>query len=1138
MKPAGLKGWSQDWREPKGLLFACQRLTIYLIVFMLSVTGVPLEPVYRGLPEVLQRPFIILNEILNPSDVFAVIEQVDEAEGGTMTFVKGDNALEATFTNAAPLDTAFWVVGGHAVSSKVEEQLTSARHVDDSTLLIQKGSGKAGAGAIKWQIVDFVQGASVLKGATSLGNNTATKTVTLPTPVVKGKSFVMGSRLTASKSVSISSCQLSYELSDESGGNWTTLTLRRGNSAKTCLSEWEVITFDNANIYEGYDQMTNGTGTAQATSGGGDFTSVTAANSFLVLSTHGDSGHAAPATAVRGKVTDGDTLDFTRQSTSGNSHTYWYLVEMTDGTTVQRSTQTFSSSSSPALGTTVDYDQSFALVSASGSSGDADDLEPGALVAANGQNINLTNTGGGSVTAEWQVITMPPIQVTYPNGGETFAVATNETITWVNSSDVTHVEIAYSTDGFVADDNIIVSDETADGSYTWTNIADDLSATVTIRISDETGGTPSAIRYDDSDGDLSIKGSITVTEPDNNPVPDIFSIAGSETITWNSTGTFAIDPNVDIHYRISGGAWQTIELDATSVASGTYAWNNIPDAPSAEVEVRVMSRQDNTVFGLSPEFEIRGSVALVTPITDAEWPLGRMKKIEWDGSSASMTVDLEYKVGVGNYVTIQSGLNVCAPLPVQPCYFDDTVADDCDTGAFCYHWTIPNTVPLSGASSDAKIKVYQTGNEANVNDISPDDPDFFKVVSSVNITDPNTGLEEWEVGVQQDIDFTITGVGGVTNVDVHYCTDFSTAQTWTSIVTNYDVTGCAPNCTINYTPIAGDISTDAGIRVRDASSPTTVLDETDNAFRIKGRIFNVTPTGGGLSYGTTNQPIGWDYSGNFTDVAIRISDGLGPQNYTLLTAKTGTTAKSWSWPTVDKNPATDYYFKVIALDGNDNETDVFGVSPAAVAIRGVVTVTYPTDEESFSIGVLENLTWTRNPATIGPFKVDYSTDSGANWTLPNGDTIAGAVNDDNLDWTVPAAALGPNLRIRVSLNSDPTNVVDTSDNDSAVRGSLTNLVPNTNVTWRVGAVHNITWDSDPLDQGDVNLVYSTNCGTPQYPEPANSIATVNSNASPYNWTVPAAAQGACRSSSKRGVSSGLCSERSISVYLQSTKINS
>ena len=81
------------------------------------------------------------------------------------------------------------------------------------------------------------------------------------------------------------------------------------------------------------------------------------------------------------------------------------------------------------------------------------------------------------------VITSGAITVLIPNGGEQWEIGTDEEITWTSEDVFGTVFIEYSKDNFVSDINLIAPDEANDYSYLWTNIPNDPSDTVRVRIS-------------------------------------------------------------------------------------------------------------------------------------------------------------------------------------------------------------------------------------------------------------------------------------------------------------------------------------------------------------------------------------------------------------------------------------------------------------------------------------------------------------------------------------------------------------------------------------------------------------------------------------------------------------------------------
>jgi hypothetical protein len=92
------------------------------------------------------------------------------------------------------------------------------------------------------------------------------------------------------------------------------------------------------------------------------------------------------------------------------------------------------------------------------------------------------------------------LEVTSPNGGETWAVGSAHTITWNPGGVSGTVYIEYSKDDFVSDVHSISTGEANDGTYGWASVADDPSDTVKVRVS----STVNPLVNDKSDGYFSI----------------------------------------------------------------------------------------------------------------------------------------------------------------------------------------------------------------------------------------------------------------------------------------------------------------------------------------------------------------------------------------------------------------------------------------------------------------------------------------------------------------------------------------------------------------------------------------------------------------------------------------------------------
>ena len=557
----------------------------WLLIFSMVLLGVP--PIPASAP----WPLRVAGERL--ASLEALADQVKGVQRGTVSLIKDVASQEASLTNAVEMDKSFWVVGGGVATGKAEQDLMASRHVDQTTLLVSRGSGKLGAGDAKWQMVDFVEGVTVQKGASSLGSGIATKVVTLITPVTKGKSFPLLTRLAGAPGTIVDNVTVNMALTGEVAGEWTTVTIKRGSGTDNCLVEWQVVTFDNAVVQDGITTI-DGTTTSPETADTGTVstvgvTAVDPTKSFIVLSSRPPGAGSLSEYYVQGVVTNGTTLTFTRSSATNSAEVSWYLVEMVDGTSVQRGVNSvpgslvLSTASDPNLTTVVADDESFSLVSASGGAA-ASDVEIMHELATDAgftvTTLTLSNNSGGTASVAWQVVTMPPVTVTYPNGTESLSVGdTGEYITWNYSRQVIDVKIEYSTNAF-ADElqvtEIVASTPAAGGSYNWNpggnGIPDEIGSNLKVRITDVTVGAPAA-RADVSDAPFTIKGSINLTDPDGDEL--WFLSDTNRRIEWSYNGAFA-PTTVSLYYSINSDAGPWLPI-----TGGAAGGSNVPIDPGA-----------------------------------------------------------------------------------------------------------------------------------------------------------------------------------------------------------------------------------------------------------------------------------------------------------------------------------------------------------------------------------------------------------------------------------------------------------------------------------------------------------------------------------------------------------------------------
>ena len=180
----------------------------------------------------------------------------------------------------------------------------------------------------------------------------------------------------------------------------------------------------------------------------------------------------------------------------------------------------------------------------------------------------------------------PTIQLTQPNGGESWEVGTQQEIFWT-AVDIQGVKVEYTYDNganwMVIDVNI--PDPLA--GYVWT-IPDTPSEECKVRVSDALNSDVS----DMSDGNFSIIPASELSLLAPNGGEDLI-VGISYGITWTSQQV----ANVNLDFSINNGtAWTNIVTSTPS--SGIYSWE-VPNTPAIQGLVKVSDASNPELFDVS-----------------------------------------------------------------------------------------------------------------------------------------------------------------------------------------------------------------------------------------------------------------------------------------------------------------------------------------------------------------------------------------------------------------------------------------------------------------------------------------------------------------------------------------------------------
>ena len=250
-------------------------------------------------------------------------------QSGSVTIPSGSQSA-VVMINPVNTTKAFLVFGisfndANPNFSQVTGQITNA-----TTLTFQRSIGTSSpAVTVKWYVAEFINGVSVQRGSTAM--DATTKNIPL-TAVDTIRSFpIITCRVSGS----------SYTNDDFVKARLTSstnleLTINTSNAAG--IVEWQVIEFADSRVQSG--SLSFGTADSLRTV---TMSAVDTAKSWLIYTYKSDAGTTANIgqKLVQGLISNGTTLTFDRANVGQAMDLTWYLVEFTDGTTVQQGSQSF-----------------------------------------------------------------------------------------------------------------------------------------------------------------------------------------------------------------------------------------------------------------------------------------------------------------------------------------------------------------------------------------------------------------------------------------------------------------------------------------------------------------------------------------------------------------------------------------------------------------------------------------------------------------------------------------------------------------------------------------------------------------------------------------------------------------------------
>jgi hypothetical protein len=219
------------------------------------------------------------------------------------------------------------------------------------------------------------------------------------------------------------------------------------------------------------------------------------------------------------------------------------------------------------------------------------------------------------------------IDLTAPNGGQTFMVGSAQNITW-NQQNIDTVVIEYRAAATAPWVMITDTVPGVRGTYSWT-IPNTVTTTASVRIKNKTNNaiadsSTNTFRID-------VPRSVNITYP---TAGETWVRGKFYTVTWNQQN---LDTLV-VQIQTTAGPYTT--LGRVAAANGAYTFN-LTTAPTTTARVRVIDPTNLTLNSVSGTFNIVQSTINITTVPDSTWEGNQTKTISWTESYAD-TVEVKY----------------------------------------------------------------------------------------------------------------------------------------------------------------------------------------------------------------------------------------------------------------------------------------------------------------------------------------------------------------------------------------------------------------------------------------------------------------------------------------------------------------
>ena len=505
--------------------------------------------------------------------------------------------------------------------------------------------------------------------------------------------------------------------------------------------------------------------------------------------------------------------------------------------------------------------------------------------------------------------------------------------------------------------------------------------------------------------------------------------------------------------------------------------------------------------------------AVNAPVGSDIWHPGETHSVTWDVHASDTGTAALY---------LRNGSGVVDADPSTPAI--DPIAQSLDiSAATTFSWSIPAGI------APGSYKIRLTGDTGSSPWAGPDeDSAAFSIAAVPAVTSPATG-DHWQVGSTHSVTFTVpaaatgtaklelfngsgvvdadpTTVGSqpiTPNIDISTATSFSWTLSDELIPGTYFVRLSGDNGT---TPWAGTAEDSASFTI--VAVPAVTSPAAGNHWHV-GTTHDITFVAPVGATGNANLAL---YNGTTKVDVDSIAPGV--QNIAPVNVATDTTF-SWTVP-ADLTPATGLTIKLEGTGTSGGWTGSALVSDAfdIIAPYPTVGINAPATGNTWRVGQTKTVTFVAPEGDTGTATLSLYHGT----TLVDLDPAAGqqdiatvnVATDTSASWTVPAAALGTGMSVKLHGGTGTGAWTGT-----AIDSGTFDIIPGPGITsptsgdnWRVGETHSIGFYGPDLATGTVALyLWDGTANVDADPSTMGTqpiatgldIATIHTS----SWTIPA-----------------------------------